>query len=156
MWDLHLKASIACLLPSIPITTVRSLSAISLDVCTECMRREGAQTAEETAYYSFFIILLSSNTAQCTACLRHHTYTYIIRMYTCTQTQSALPARWFWYDVLKGISIGFFLLRFYYFFFYLKAIQTKVVYLYRLYRDKWGYFHLAVNVESFSFCYSVT
>lgn len=90
MWDLHLKASIACLLPSIPITTVRSLSAITLDVCTEC--REGAQTAEETAYYSFFIILLSSNTAQCTACLRHHTYTYIIRMYTCTQTVSPASA----------------------------------------------------------------
>lgn len=90
MWDLHLKASIACLLPSIPITTVRSLSAISLDVCTEC--REGAQTAEETAYYSFFIILLSSNTAQCTACLRQHTYTYIIRIHTCTQTVSPASA----------------------------------------------------------------
>lgn len=119
MWDLHLKASIACLLPSIPITTVRSLSAISLDVCTEC--REGAQTAEETAYYSFFIILLSSNTAQCTACLRHHTYTYIIRIHTCTQTVSPASALILIRRAIRHFNRVFsspFLL----FFFYLKAI----------------------------------
>lgn len=94
MCDLHLKASIACLLPSIPITTVRSLSAISLDVCTEC--REGVQTADETLVYSKLTTLLYNtalfkyDTAQCTACLTP--YVYIHHMYTHMHTQTVSPA----------------------------------------------------------------
>lgn len=93
MWDLHLKASIACLLPSIPITTVRSLSAISLDVCTEC--REGAQTAEETLVYSKLTTLLY-NTALFKYCTMHGLFDtiriYIHHTYTYMHTNTVSPA----------------------------------------------------------------
>lgn len=93
MRDLHLKASIACLLPSIPITTVRSLSAISLDVCTEC--REGAQTAEETLVYSKLTTLFY-NTALFKYCTMHGlfetSYVYIHHTYTHMHTNTVSPA----------------------------------------------------------------
>lgn len=93
MCDLHLKASMACLLPSIPITTVRSLSAISLDVCTEC--REGAQTAEETLVYSKLTTLFN-NTALFKYCTMHGlfetSYVYIHHTYTHMHTNTVSPA----------------------------------------------------------------
>lgn len=122
MWDLHLKASIACLLPSIPITTVRSLSAISLDVCTEC--REGAQTAEETAYYSFFY-----NTALFKYCTMHGlfetSYVYIHHTYTHMHTNSQPCQRVYFDTCLKAFQQGFFFSVFYFFFFISRPSKRK-------------------------------